>query len=289
MKVKSRTTILFWSFLFPLLLTNSTQSGSRKTDPPVPDSFSTDAAACTIENQTFQAGEELTYILYYNWNLVWLSAGEVTFRVEQSGDQYYLSAQGATYPSYNWFFKVEDKYEAFVDTATLLPSLTIRNVLEGKYTLYDRVTYDQANLMATSMRGDTKEEATPSDYSFESCMHDILSIVYYVRNIPVASMEEGESIPIKIFMDKEVWPLKVSFEGRDAKKKIRGKGKWKTICFSPDLISGEYFRDGDKMNIWISDDRNHLPLLIESPVSVGSVKAVLKKYKGLRYPTEAKL
>jgi len=248
-----------------------------------------ESPACTIHNRTFQPGEEITYVLYYNWNMVWLSAGEVTFRVEEAGGQYHLSAYGATYPSYNWFFKVEDRYEAFVDTTSLLPSLSIRDVQEGKYTLYDRVEFDQINQKALSIRGKSKDSAQPSEYEFESCMHDILSIVYYVRNIQVNDMKEGESIPIRIFMDKEVWPLKVSFEGRDRKKRIRGKGKWKTVCFSPDLIEGEYFKDGDRMNIWVSDDRNRLPLLIESPVSVGSVKAVLKKYKGLRYPTDARL
>ena len=37
------------------------------------------------------------------------------------------------------------------------------------------------------------------------------------------------------------------------------------------------------MNIWVSDDKNKVPLLIESPISVGSIKAVLKSYSGLRH------
>ena len=43
------------------------------------------------------------------------------------------------------------------------------------------------------------------------------------------------------------------------------------------------------MNVWVTDDENKIPLLIESPVSVGSVKAVLKEYNGLRYDMTAKL
>jgi len=38
------------------------------------------------------------------------------------------------------------------------------------------------------------------------------------------------------------------------------------------------------MSIWVTDDKNHLPLRIESPVIVGSVKADLKSYKYLKYP-----
>ena len=40
--------------------------------------------------------------------------------------------------------------------------------------------------------------------------------------------------------------------------------------------------------VYVSDDKNRIPLLIESPVSVGSVKAVLKNYKGLKYNMTAK-
>ena len=77
---------------------------------------------CNAENHTFQGGEELTYKLYYNWGYLWLSAGEVTFTVKDLGNEYYLSAFGKTYKSYEWFFKVRDHYEAYIDKQTLLPS-----------------------------------------------------------------------------------------------------------------------------------------------------------------------
>jgi hypothetical protein len=43
------------------------------------------------------------------------------------------------------------------------------------------------------------------------------------------------------------------------------------------------------MTVWVSDDQNRIPLLIESPVSVGSVKMVLQEYKGLKYDFTAKV
>ena len=59
--------------------------------------------------------------------------------------------------------------------------------------------------------------------------------------------------------------------------------------FTPEVIAGEVFPDGAELNVWVTDDGNHLPLIIESPLSVGSAKAVLKSYKGLRYPVRAKV
>lgn len=242
---------------------------------------------CSIRNTTFQAGEEIVYKIYYNWNFVWLSAGEVVFQVNEVGNQYHISVHGRTYKAYEWFFRVNDRYDTFIDKETLLPSLSIRDVEEGSYRLYDKVEFDSRRNIARSLRGDTREEAELTEYAVESCMHDILSIIYFTRNIDFQHMKEGESIPVKIFMDKETWPLKVKFKGRNESTKIRNLGDFRTIQFSPEVISGNIFEEGTEMNVWVSDDKNRVPLLIESPVSVGSVKAVLKEYKGLRHKMEA--
>jgi hypothetical protein len=238
---------------------------------------------CRIDNNSFEGGEEITYKIYYNWNFVWLSAGEVTFSVRDMGTQYHLSAHGTTYPSYEWFYKVDDKYDTFVDKETLLPHVSIRDVEEGKYRLYDKITFDQHNNKAYSFRGKTRDVATTTEYDLDNCMHDLLSIVYYTRNINYEEITEGSIIPVEIFMDKEVWPLKVRYLGKEKKKKVKGVGKFNAIKFSPEVILGDIFTEKSKMYVWATDDPNRIPLVIESPISVGSVKAVLKEYNGLRY------
>ena len=245
--------------------------------------------ACSITNTTFQNTEEVTYKLYYNWNFVWISAGEVVFKVKELDNQYHLSAFGRTYKSYEWFFRVRDYYDSYVDKQTLLPTLSIRDITEGGYTLYDKVTFDQVKHTANSKRGRTaatiKENNT---FEVEECMHDLLSIMYHVRNIDYDNYQAGDKLPIKIFMDKAVWPLNIHYKGKKENKKIKGLGKFNTIKVSPEVIAGEVFKEDTHMNIWIGDDDNKLPLLIESPLSVGSVKAVLKDYKGLKHKMEAK-
>lgn len=243
---------------------------------------------CQIENSTFAHGEEFVFKIYYNWNFVWLSAGEVVFKVKEKKDFYHLSAVGSTYRNYEWFFKVRDRYEAYVDKETLLPITSIRDIEEGKYRLYDSITFDRNQQIARSIRGRTKEDAKLTEYPIESCMHDILSIVYFSRNLDFKNMEEGEKFPIKIFVDKETWPLQVVYKGEDKKKKVKGMGKFNTIRFSPEVIAGNVFDENTEMNVWVSDDQNRLPLLIESPVSVGSIKAVLTSYNGLRHDLSSK-
>ncbi|MCG8332029.1 MAG: DUF3108 domain-containing protein [Chitinophagales bacterium] len=258
---------------------------SRLIPPPAVEQQIT--TACDIKNKSFKDGEAITYKLYYNWNFVWFSAGEVTFKVAEHQDQYHLSAHGATYKSYEWFYKVDDKYDTYVNKETLLPEISIRDVEEGKYRLYDKITFDQEEHKAFSLRGKTKEQAEIQEYDLNGCMHDILSIIYYTRNLNYDAMSNGSIIPVKIFMDKEEWPLKVRYLGKEKKKKVKGLGVFNTIKFSPEVILGDIFTEDSKMYVWATDDENRIPLVIESPISVGSVKAVLKDYKELRYDLDS--
>lgn len=277
-----KKTISPWIFalLLPLLVAFSPRANESSTLAIQP---------CSTDNDVFEVGEELVYKIYYNWNFMWLSAGEVVFRVYDEGDEYHLSARGRTYSSYEWFFEVRDNYDSYISKETLLPRLSIRDIKEGNYERYDKVTFDQNRHRATSVKGRSRAEATPKDFNLDGCMHDILSILYYLRNIEVESLRAGQEIPVKIFFDRETYPLKVKYLGTEDNTKVKGMGRYKTHKLSPQLIAGEVFKEGDEMSVYVSRDKNKIPVLIDSPVSVGSVKVVLKSYKGLKYDFTAKI
>ncbi|MBR9923113.1 MAG: DUF3108 domain-containing protein [Bacteroidetes bacterium] len=283
-KVKSISLLAFLMLVFMAFKPVSTGLDTVSMAAPTAEEIN----ACTVTNTTFRSGEEVTYKIYYNLNFVWIPAGEVVFKVDGMDGQYHLSATGKTYSSYEWFFKVRDQYDSYIDSETLLPYLSIRDVQEGGYTLYEKTTFNQRSNKAHVVRGraidNIKED---KEFSINSCMHDVLSIVYYARNLDFSSYDEGHDFPINIFMDKEEWPLNVQYKGKESDVKIKGLGRFNTIKFSPQLISGEVFPDDAQMTVWVSDDRNKVPVMIESPLSVGSVKAVLKDYKGLRYEMKA--
>ena len=214
--------------------------------------------------------------------------GEVTFKVEDEVSRYHFSATGVTYDSYEWFYKVRDYYHTYSDKQTLLPQTSIRHVTENKYRIYDKVDFDQKNRKAVYNRGQTQETATLNgNLTLSDCMHDVLSVIYYCRTLDYSNVQSGQEYPVKIMLDEETHSLKYKFIARE-EKSIRGLGKFNTMRFSPQLVAGNVFTNDAKMKIWASDDANKVPLMIESPVSVGSVKVVLKSWKGLRYDMTAK-
>ena len=92
----------------------------------------------------------------------------------------------------------------------------------------------------------------------------------------------GETYAINCFMDKEVWPLKVKFIGRETI--TTNLGTFKCLKYRPVMQQGRVFKHEEDLNIWITDDKNHIPILGQANVLVGSIKAELKSYKGLAHP-----
>lgn len=245
---------------------------------------------CQNTNNTFQHEERLTYKIYYNWNFVWLSAGEVTFRVFDEGGQYHYQAIGKTYKSYEWFFEVKDQYDSWVDKNTLMPNYSERSVNEGGYHIFEKISFNQAAKKTTVWRATKRgDPETKTEHEVKGCVNDVLSVLYNLRNIDFENQQAGFKVPFSVFMDKEEFPLQMRYVGKEPKKKIHGMGRYKTMKFQPDVIVGNVFKDDDKMSVWVSEDQNRIPLLIETPVSVGSVKMVLKDYWGLKYDFKAKV
>jgi len=256
---------------------------------PQPVAQTTDPEPCSNTNSTFQNGEKITYKIYYNLNFVWIPAGEVVFKVFDEGTQWHYQAIGTTYSSYEWFFTVRDEYNSWVDKNTLLPNYSERSVNEGDYHIFEKISFNQSERKMTVWRSKKKGETeTKTEHAVKDCVHDVLSSLYNLRNVDFANQQSGYSLPFRIFMDKEEYPLKMKYMGKESKKKIYGMGKYKTMKFQPDVIAGEVFNADAKMTVWVSDDQNRIPLLIETPVSVGSVKMVMKDYWGLKYEFTAK-
>jgi hypothetical protein len=110
----------------------------------------------------------------------------------------------------------------------------------------------------------------------------VLSSIYYARNIDFNKYKEGDKIPFSMFMDNEVHNLYLRYMGKETVK--TKYGKFNTIKFKPLLIKGTVFEGGEKMTVWVSDDANHVPVRIESPIVVGTVKIDMMGFSNLRHP-----
>ena len=232
---------------------------------------------CGLRNSAWQSGESINFHVYYTLAGIYVYGGEANFNINSEKyngkPTYHIVGAGKTNSFFDGFFKVRDRYESFIDTATLQPYKFIRNVQEGDYKKFETVTFNQAANTATSQNG---------TFKVPNCVQDVLSSIYYARNIDFNKYKPGAQIPFSMYIDDKSYNLYVRYLG---KEKIRTRyGKFNAIKFKPLLIEGTLFSGGEKMTVWVTDDENKIPVRIESPISVGSVKVDMMGYKNTRHP-----
>jgi hypothetical protein len=243
---------------------------------PLPKEGNT-ATFCGIQNTAFKSGEVVKMTVFYSTLGAYIGAGDATFTttLERFNGKpvYHAVGVGNTYSFFDHFFKVRDRYESYIDTATLKPLKFIRNVDEGGYKIYNNVSFNPSNNTAVSTNG---------VFKITDCMQDVVSAIYYARNLNFNALKPGDKVPFDMFLDDEVHHLYLKYMG---KEKVKTKyGKFRAIKFKPLLIKGTIFEGGEGMTAWVSDDPNHLLLRVESPIVVGSIKVDMMGYKNLRYP-----
>ena len=256
-------TKLFSLLLFPILA--------------LPYSTGAQEETCGGPNTSFKEGERVQYKVYYNVGMVWAAAGEAIFTTSKENfngrPAYHVIGDGRTFKNYDWIFKVRDRYESFIDAETLLPLRFTRDVSEGKINFKNRVDFNHRTGQATSTNG---------AFAISKCVQDVLSAIYYARNIDYAKYKPGAQIPFKMFLDDKVYNLSIKYGGRE---KVETRwGTFNAFKISPSLIAGTIFKGGDEMTVWMGDDKNRLPVRIQSPIIVGSVKVDLVDATGLRAP-----
>jgi len=232
---------------------------------------------CSARNTSFQDGEKVCFKVFYNMGMIWVGAGEANFTVNQemmNGKKvFHITGDGKTLHSYEWFYKVRDRYESYIDAETMLPLKFIRNVNEGGYKIYNNITFNQSASQATTTNG---------SFKVPRCVQDVLSSIYYARNIEYSRYQPGAKIPFTMFLDDKVYNLSITYLG---KEKIKTRyGTFNTIKIRPLLIEGTIFKGGDKMTVWVTDDANHIPVRVDSPILVGSIKVDMIRYERLRNP-----
>jgi len=232
---------------------------------------------CTARNTSFKDGERLTFRVFYNMGFVWINAGNVHFstKLEDMDDKkvFHITGQGRTAKSYEWFYKVKDKYDTYIDKETMLPQRFTRHVKEGGFTIDQDVIMDHDKGEAVS---------NGKKYKIPRCTQDVLSAIYFARNINYNKYKPGDKIPFTMFLDEKVYSLYIKYVG---KERVETKlGSFNSIKIVPLLIEGTIFKGGEKMTVWVSDDDNHIPLRIESPILVGSIKVDLMDYENIRNP-----
>ncbi len=251
------------------------------------------SAQCPTEIKAFSAGEKVTYQAYYNWGFVWIHAGDVQFTTTQKqyvgNTIYQFEVTGNSVKKYDWMYKVRDTYKSYVDMETFSPYWAERNTSEGSTKVYESYNFSATEKKIYSLVKNAENPYKRDSINAKSCTFDVLSAIYYCRTINFEKYKPNEKIPINIVLDGKTYSLYLRFLGKETIKarndnKSSKANKYRCIKFSALLVEGSIFKGGEDMFIWVTDDKNRIPVLVEAKILIGSVKAYINTMEGIKYP-----
>ena len=238
----------------------------------------------TEEKDSYTIGEFFKLRIHYGL----INAGYATLEVkdaELNGKKmHHVIGKGYTTGMTKMMFKVVDNYESYFNKETNKPYVFIRNINEGGYTKNQQGYFNQNN--NTVLVKDFKNK-TEKTFKVPENVQDIVSSFYYLRNHPkIDKLVVGESITIDMFFDEETTKFKLKFVGRE---NINSKfGEINCMVFKPLVQAGRVFKEQESVTVWISDDENKIPIRVKASLAVGSIKADIDQYKGLKHPINFK-
>jgi len=233
------------------------------------------------QESAFDNGEWFKFKMSYS---NWLKAGSATLEVKdatiKNQAMYHVVGKGWTTGMIKWFFKVEDLYESYFDKVDMLPRRFVRKIDEGGHTKNVEVQFDQDNNKAYVNDIKHKKKAV---INTKPNIQDMVSTFYYLRNnLKTDSLKVNDAVTIDMFFDSENYGFKLIYLGEETIKTEFGHVE--ALKFRPYVLAGRVFKEEESLTLWVSKDKNKLPLRIKANLAVGSLRADLEAYKSLKHP-----
>lgn len=227
----------------------------------------------------YKSGEWLKFRIHYGIFNASFATLKLTSEELNGTPVYHAVGKGRTTGMARWFFKVDDTYESYFGKYDSKPYKFVRKIDEGGYTKDIEINFDYDK--STALLEDKKNK---KDYniSINSKVQDLISASYYLRsNYDLDDFKVGESISIDMLYDDDgMYKFKLKFLGTEV---VRTKyGKVECLKFRPYVQSGRVFKEQESLTLWVSNDLNKIPIRIKAELAVGSIKADLDGYNGLK-------
>jgi len=232
------------------------------------------------QESAFKPGEWLKFRLHYGF----LNASYATLQVKNAKidgkSMYHVVGKGRTTGFASMFFKVNDRYESYFDKKEMKPYKFVRKINEGGYTKDIEINFDHKEDKAVL---NDKKNKQKKEFELQDSIQDLISAFYYLRNnYEPKDLVQGESINLRMLYDDDgVFNFKLKYLGDEVLKTKFGKVK--CFKFRPYVQSGRVFKEQESLSLWVSADKNKLPIRIKADLAVGAIKADLDQYNGLKH------
>ena len=237
----------------------------------------------------FQAGEELMFDIHYKYGLVMLKAGSANYKVVESNYKNKSSFQSTldfrTSSFFDKVFKMRDTLRS-ITTKELYPLYHIRVIHEGNYHFSEEMFFNDFNPRRTEVRiRKESDQMLKYDTVLTSNMmsYDLLNLVLVICAQDYSQPESIKSNTISVFIGKDRLNVTVRYEGQSVVEKSDTL-KYKTYKIALDFSDSNFNESKSAIEIWMSDDKNRIPIKIRAKLRIGAAEVYLTSWKNLKYP-----
>lgn len=243
-------------------------------------------AQCAFHNDAFKSGEFLTYNLYYNWQFVWVKAGNASMSTVQSrynGHPAYrasLTTRGNN--RVDQMFVLRDTLLCY-SSLDMEPLYFRKGAREGKRYGVDEVfySYHDGKVKLRQHQLTSSGEHLWAHCTVSHCVYDMLNIFLRARSFNPEGWKSGHEIDFPIADGKNISPARLRYSG---KVKIKADNGVKYRCLKLSYLEKEDGKYKRIVDFYVSDDKNHIPVRLDMFLKFGAAKAFLVSMKGLRNP-----
>ena len=222
-----------------------------------------------VVNRAWDAGENLVFSVEYGF----YRAGTATMSVlgaeyVNGGLSYHIRTTAESNNFISKIYKVRDKVDSYIDMKGIFSRRFEKRLREGGYSSDEYVDLYQDRLIALS----TKEKRALVEIPMY--VQDILSTMYYIRTF---DLKVGRNETIETYADGKVYPLIVRVYKKE--KVDVPAGTFMCILVEPVMKSEGIFRQKGRLLVWLTDDKNRIPVKMTSKVAIGNIAAKLESYR----------
>jgi hypothetical protein len=229
----------------------------------------------SVVNESFKRGEKLTYKVHYGF----LDAVSATIEIKDENKKFgdrntlHIVGTGNSKGSFDFFFKVRDRYESYIDEEALIPWFFGRRVNEGGYKMAQDYTFNHYKKTCS---------ANGKNINCVENIQDMISGFFYARTLNLGAANMNQLFTVPTIVDGEMFNLQIKFKGRETVK--TAFGKIKCLKFVPVLQKGRIFKHEEDLVVWLTDDKNHIPVKAKADILFGAIKLELINFSGLMNP-----
>ncbi len=229
------------------------------------------------------ANENLSFRVTYKWGIIHKEAGSANLKLTNTANGATAVLTCRTHPWADHIFMVRDTIVSKMRAKDMSPLHYDKSTHEEEQWRHDILNYHYSgqNVTAHAHRDKVDSDGVHTSFDKEhkapAPAVDMVSVYYFVRQLPFAHMKPGTVTHANVFSAKTVEDLDVTYHGEERIKLNDRTYDCYKISFT---FSSERFKNSSKpMKAWLLKSGTHIPVKLEGELTIGKIQVLYNEPK----------